>query len=516
MFRQCTHTISIAIFLLASYGLIYHSNVHAVFADEIVNPHWSEENCIECHVEKQPEINSSHLRYNGDSIKLCNRCHESDSIKADIHPVDVALTEDMQSRSPLRWPLKDEKLTCLTCHNALVQMTANYPFKKANPYFLRGAPYKKITDFCFTCHIKTKYKKNNPHIQLNEKGGIIEKACLYCHQSIPDPHTVKEITEVTFKKERAATCISCHWDLLTSHPARADHLKILPDEMKKDFDSMEEEFGSDLPLYNGEIFCGTCHNPHQKGVIKRKAATFGAGEEYFLRLDKGYQLCVVCHYEKKIKEQVKPLQIEKGLLKTQPNLNLQHEPWTEKKCKICHAITVDNRDKPKSFFLCFQSGCHESDIIENKFTHEESVLENCSFCHELHSSGYKKLLKVNEKKLCRSCHLLLRDKRQKKLYDGNDNSIHQQFLSYMSDAGLDSSNKCSFCHSRRHKEKIQTMGMETCSDCHIFVNDVIEKTFPASTALHKRCLTERCSECHDAHASPYKFQLKNPYESYKE
>jgi len=43
---------------------------------EIVNPHWTGRHCAECHLEKDPRVGGAARRFNGDTIALCNRCHE--------------------------------------------------------------------------------------------------------------------------------------------------------------------------------------------------------------------------------------------------------------------------------------------------------------------------------------------------------------------------------------------------------------------------------------------------------
>jgi hypothetical protein len=35
------------------------------------------------------------LQFNGDSVKLCNRCHETEFARTDIHPVGVPLMDAM-------------------------------------------------------------------------------------------------------------------------------------------------------------------------------------------------------------------------------------------------------------------------------------------------------------------------------------------------------------------------------------------------------------------------------------
>ena len=59
--------------------------------EEMVNPHWTGKDCIECHVEEYPRGKNAPLKFGGDSVKLCNRCHETEFARTDIHPVGVDL-----------------------------------------------------------------------------------------------------------------------------------------------------------------------------------------------------------------------------------------------------------------------------------------------------------------------------------------------------------------------------------------------------------------------------------------
>lgn len=50
-----------------------------------------------------------------------------------------------------------------------------------------------------------------------------------------------------------------------------------------------------LPLVpRNRVTCSTCHNPHQKGVIRREAAAKGADAPDKLRLPSP-RLCFACH-----------------------------------------------------------------------------------------------------------------------------------------------------------------------------------------------------------------------------
>jgi predicted CXXCH cytochrome family protein len=291
---------------------------------------------------------------------------------------------------------------------------------------------------------------------------------------------------------------------------------ILPDDMKKSFTLQTASFKVDLPLDDEKIFCGTCHNPHEKGVIQREAAGNGAGKEHFLRLNGGYDLCVVCHYDKRIIQRAQ-VKSEQDLLKTPPKVLITHKPVTESKCKICHAINVTSRAKPKAVFLCFKNGCHKSETIEGNFTHQKSVLENCYFCHESHTASYKKLLRVNEEKLCRTCHPLIRSKPEEAYYQTGAierSEEHTIFTAYLETTEIPRGNVCGFCHNPQHKAEIGKVVTRMCSDCHIFINQMLSASSSVIFNVHQTFKEQPCSACHGPHAGKHRFQLKNPPDTY--
>lgn len=493
---------SIELFLIVLL-FVFFSWQRECLASEVVDPHWTGKHCIECHITEKGKV----LKFEGDYLKLCNRCHQTEFARTDIHPVAVELTDIMNKKIPSGWPLKEGKVTCLTCHDVAIQMKENAPLKVVNPFFLRGVPYESINDFCFTCHTRESYQKTNPHTQLDEEGNIIEERCLFCHQSLPDPWQAQSIADVSFKSERAVLCKSCHGDKWNLHPARSDHLVAIPDTMKEMFHSQVTASGVDLPLYRDTIFCGTCHNPHQKGVLQRKEAATGAGERYFLRLSGGKELCVTCHYDKQLPPQKKRRiqRVESPSLSSLEGI-VQHKPSSEKKCKACHAITADKRGAPEALFLCFREGCHKTDIIDKKFAHKEFVLQNCTFCHNPHSSANEKLLIKDGDLLCSTCHPLIRDKNGKTL----EKNHNEYFYPFVTALALPSEKECSFCHSPKHKQELYQISSELCSECHLYLRQTVSQN------IHREFDEKTCSACHDPHSAPYQYHLKEPPETYSQ
>jgi predicted CXXCH cytochrome family protein len=266
------------------------------------------------------------------------------------------------------------------------------------------------------------------------------------------------------------------------------------------------------------MFCATCHNPHEKGVMQRAAAERGAGEKYFLRLPGGYELCVSCHYRKTLKDRTRQVkQPAISTLKTTPGVLISHKPYLENKCKSCHEITPEQRYKPNPLFLCFRGGCHKPELIEKPFEHNKSILENCYACHESHASGYNKLLRVNEEVQCHSCHPLLKNKKSEQLLTtekGESNRAHQSFAAYVRTSAVPVGDDCGFCHTMKHRNNIGTMPLEKCTDCHLYVQKILRENSSQPLNIHETFKEKTCSTCHDPHAGPYQYQLKQPLESY--
>ncbi len=180
---------TILIFTILSYGPAFWQ-IKYICADETINPHWTNTGCIECHTSEQGRT----LRYAGDDVLLCTRCHDGTRASREPHPVEFAFSNGTVSSHSLNWPVREGCITCLTCHDAKPQMSENLLMKLVNPSFLRGDPQESRTDFCFTCHPQDLYQKKNPHQQTDQEGNMIETLCLLCHRTVPRPEQVTNST----------------------------------------------------------------------------------------------------------------------------------------------------------------------------------------------------------------------------------------------------------------------------------------------------------------------------------
>lgn len=279
---------------------------------QMKNPHWRVDSCQACHKEKPKKNNlkRNNLKlHTSDINKLCNSCHTSVSKHSYIHPFGMTPSKKIMKNMPASFKKAvkrgDGKLTCISCHD--LPMTC-LPAKKSkqglNPLFFREGPYDTRTELCYRCHDKSKYKRLNPHDQIDKNGKLNVKTCTICHKSTDKLKTAKNITEVDFNYDGdlSSMCAGCH--PVKPHPGGSfsffsskkgpNHLVKPPEEILKHKIKMEQKNDIILPLDpgNGKVFCGTCHNPHEKGVIKVKAAAKGADEKKRLRMQK---ICTNCH-----------------------------------------------------------------------------------------------------------------------------------------------------------------------------------------------------------------------------
>lgn len=306
--------------------LLLHVFVPLAIAEEMEefpNPHWAEDEklCLECH-EIVPRRGSGilNLKFNGEIITLCMRCHASLSKDKSIHATGMVPSKEMIERMPenFKGALKKDKLgriTCYACHVMAEQCLSEYfDRREKNPRFHRGGPYEKRTDLCYNCHDKSKYKKFNPHDMINDEGELRTDICTYCHDIMPDRRKAKSIKDVTFKMKRYdMLCLRCHSDdayavgCVTGFEEDGSpifHTGKPQKDMVEKIRSSEKEKDAILPLalVTGNIFCGTCHNPHELGVQRRHQADVGADSHKRLRISRqNSRLCLGCHSAKEVK-----------------------------------------------------------------------------------------------------------------------------------------------------------------------------------------------------------------------
>jgi hypothetical protein len=272
----------------------------------IPNPHWRRDACNACHAGA-PVKGNAHLRDN-DVNRSCNLCHEALSPHSYIHPVGMPVPKEMEPLMPKSF--RDahrrggNKITCITCHDLPIQCLPERARERGlNPLYFRGGPYRARTELCFRCHDAKAYARLNPHDQLSDAGKVREASCLVCHDDVPDREKAKGIENVSFnvKGDLTVLCTGCH--LTIPHPGGAmsfshgkeglNHLRVPSKFVQARLAQSRKRPETHLPLDpgNGKVFCGTCHNVHEKGLLEG-AAGRGADSKQRLRQP---DMCGLCH-----------------------------------------------------------------------------------------------------------------------------------------------------------------------------------------------------------------------------
>jgi len=277
--------------------------------EQIPNPHWKDEACLACHTQDGKRASPANLRpmKNG---AVCLNCHDARFDHSYIHPVDIKPGTDMLRTisAPFKESLQklNGKISCMTCHDLTKQCLAKKKKEQGmNPQFFRGGPFKTRSEQCFACHNDEHYQRLNPHDQVDKKGRLKENTCRVCHSgSLTSLKQAKSIDKVKFHltNNLEKMCWGCHpW---TPHPGGQfsffstkkgpNHLVKPSKYVQESLDNMSKRHNIDLPLEpgSGRVYCGTCHNPHEKGVIKNKRAAKGADSKRRLRAQ---NICQYCH-----------------------------------------------------------------------------------------------------------------------------------------------------------------------------------------------------------------------------
>lgn len=283
-----------------------------------INPHWTDNACQQCHLEKNPQQGkNAKLKFGGNFNKLCNSCHDTAISRFDEHVVDVLVTEGPFFRLPPQdFPLNNGKLTCITCHDVRIQESTNQAVREKNSLFLRRAPFEKMRTFewtksevderyrqsrfvfCFFCHKKEALQQFSPHKnQLKRNGEVNEDICLFCHTEVPDRTVFNPSENRKLAAPLEAQCKSCHMGKTRLHPIRVNHYsRMPPDRIIQQIKYSERRIGLVIPRAEERLVCSSCHNAHQRGVLKNPITKKGADARKRLRVE-GYGICLTCHGE---------------------------------------------------------------------------------------------------------------------------------------------------------------------------------------------------------------------------
>lgn len=275
-----------------------------------INPHEKRIFCLSCH-DKVPEPGAAEAGIKfGNDVEMCSWCH-SQLEETGHHPLSDVNPASKVTKVSEGFPLKNSKITCLTCHERKFECSTGKISEKIaekNPGYVIGGPYQDRNGLCFKCHIKEEISKVNPHIMLDAKGNIIPETCKYCH-SLPADKIVEGSKNPGLLGDVVFLCILCHSD--RNHPGTkkdgtgVKHLvklqstteavidgKIVTIE-NKNLKPIKEVPVNLIPLDGkGWITCGTCHQVHSKGLIKGVRSNVEDTRMWRLPQDK---LCNACH-----------------------------------------------------------------------------------------------------------------------------------------------------------------------------------------------------------------------------
>lgn len=247
-----------------------------------INPHGTEA-CSACHTSNKEPSQANYAQ------SACTQCHSAKAVNARIHSLFDLNPKAANMSIPADFPMdKVNEVSCLTCHQVSCKTD------RANRAFLRGGPYRKELDFCYSCHDQALYERENPHEQLRADGSTDSGTCLHCHARPPSLEDHPLISrEMHLGME--ATCNKCH----ALHEHENSHLGLNVEKAQKTtlahIRKTEKLLNIQLPLSpNNEIQCNTCHYIHGSLGIDHVIYETSGENEHYLRIPK-VDLCYACH-----------------------------------------------------------------------------------------------------------------------------------------------------------------------------------------------------------------------------
>ncbi len=226
------------------------------------SPHGSPTGCSTCH---EPVARGTALQdfvwVGGSSDAACLECHEPGPHDVGMEPYGGGEDADEYATLPEGWPLVDGTLACLTCHDE--PACDGLPLEPDNHRFYRGGPVGSVGEFCARCHTVEQWGSYNPHEVMEERPDMTS-VCEFCHQSA----TVTEADMDDLRVAGPRMCAGCHREP-DIHASAAEHHAEL------DAAAIARADAAGLPLDEGKVYCGTCHDPHPAGSIDQNQDRVG-------------------------------------------------------------------------------------------------------------------------------------------------------------------------------------------------------------------------------------------------
>ena len=362
---------------------------------------------------------------------------------------------------------------CTGCHS---------PHTSAHGKLLAASP----SALCATCHPNVV-----PDKAVSSHKVAIEGNCVKCH----DPHGSSN--EKLLVKVGNDLCLSCHQTLGDAiAKVKFKHLPVSSD-------------------------CLSCHNPH------------GSDKAARLLRDPVPTLCVTCHKpdSPRFASQHVNYPVAKadctschdphgsnvaGIL-----FDTVHSPVASKRCVQCHNAAASAEPfatRRPGFELC--RGCHSAMMNETfgrSRVHWPLVDKTgCLSCHEAHASRQKKLLNVEEARLCGQCHQDTVDW-QAKLAERERQETAAAKTRVVKGALTHEpirKGTCSACHLPHASDSGHLMRqasiVEGCGTCHDWLKHNSHPVGTKYADTRNKNLSLDCLSCHRAHGTGYRHLIPFP------
>lgn len=263
------------------------------------DPHWRKDTCRTCHAVARPVAGNLELNTT-DTEALCESCHGDGGSAVGCRHGSGLEPGNVEIPATLRAAMKNGRVVCSTCHDVSYQCEhPSTPYSFMNPGFLRESKSPEPGRYCFECHDSSGLAKLDPHNE--EAGDPPRPTCPLCHIGIPETGASgRPNVGYNMQHDLNDTCRGCH--VVPPHPKNQfalrrsdawDHLVVPSPEILGNMRAAQAETGIELPLnpLNGEVFCATCHDPHDLTVGGEHGSGHPAAENR-LRMD---DICQACH-----------------------------------------------------------------------------------------------------------------------------------------------------------------------------------------------------------------------------
>lgn len=362
-----------------------HLSTRPKLVREMVHPPFAEESCDNCH-EQAPD---GSIELADDITELCSSCHDLVSKDLSLPTLHVPFGSGECTSCHRVHAADQPKLLkgntgtlCFECHGQLHQVDAP---KAVHPPFAEGK--------CLDCHV--------PHASKN--AGLLsqpsDSLCFKCHEVLKNEMEKGQVHSPV----KSGECNSCH--LPHEGPLKA----LLVTDKKELCGDCHDLGGTQIMTAHrgfdiSNADCQNCHAPHvgqkgQKGLLLPQShEPFTQGECIKCHIGnntvelvaKGKDLCFHCH------EQAKSMM----------NKQVIHPALEDiKECTACHGTHVGfgrGLQRKQGVQQCLT--CHNNKEFTGKVQHEPAF-EDCTNCHDPHSSDYNNLLDTPDvMELCMTCH----------------------------------------------------------------------------------------------------------------